>query len=204
MSDNQPTVLSQRYADAVAYATVVHARHTRKGTDVPYICHPLGVSSLVLEAGGSEDQAIAGLLHDAVEDGGGLPRLADIRNRFGDDVADIVLACSDSTDEQWKAATPYEDRKRAYLERLESEPVAAVLVSIADKVHNARAILTDLQVHGPEVMSKFNAGPQAILRYYSECLRIALLKDLPAALLSPLRTAVIAMADILDEVDHDR
>lgn len=199
-----PTLLTRRYAEAVEYAAVLHATHTRKGTDIPYICHLLGVSSLVLEAGGSEDQAIAGLLHDAVEDAGGLPRLADIRARFGDEVAEIVLACSDSTDEEWKASTPYEERKRAYLDRLASEPPAAVLVSIADKVHNARAILTDLQAHGPAVMRKFNAGSEAILGYYSECLRIAEASAVPGALVLPLRTALSAMTELIGEVDHDQ
>jgi hypothetical protein len=89
-------VLTARYAHAVEYAGVIHATQTRNGTNIAYISHLLGVSSLVLEAGGNEDEAIAGLLHDAVEDCGGLPRLADVRARFGDRVADIVLACSDS------------------------------------------------------------------------------------------------------------
>ena len=133
-------VLTARYAHAVEYAGVIHATQTRNGTNIAYISHLLGVSSLVLEAGGNEDEAIAGLLHDAVEDCGGLPRLADVRARFGDRVADIVLACSDSTDEEWKKVTSYWERKCRYLDHLEATgDDRAVLVSIADKAHNARA-----------------------------------------------------------------
>jgi (p)ppGpp synthase/HD superfamily hydrolase len=99
-------MLTKRYAEAVAYASIIHATDVRKGTEISYLCHLLGVSSLVIEAGGDEDQAIAGLLHDAVEDAGGMARAADIRARFGDRVTKIVIACSDSTDEEWKRVTP--------------------------------------------------------------------------------------------------
>lgn len=184
------TQLTPRYTEAVAYAMAVHAAQVRKETDIPYVAHLLGVSSLVLEAGGDEDQAIAGLLHDAVEDAGGMPRLADIRARFGEDVAEIVLACSDSTDPEWKAVTPYEERKRIYLERLATEPPRIVLVSIADKVHNARAIATDLEIHGRQTLDRFTGtGPQ-ILRYYRTCAGIADQKGMPTNLTVPLRVAL--------------
>jgi (p)ppGpp synthase/HD superfamily hydrolase len=187
--------LTQRYVQAVDYACAIHATQTRKGTDVAYIAHLLGVSSLVLEAGGTEDQAIAGLLHDAVEDCGGEPRLQDVRARFGNPVAEMVLACSDSTDEQWKQNTDYWERKRAYLDHLETGDSDALLVSIADKVHNARAIVTDLQQHGAGVLDKFNGTPTQILEYYTECLRIAIARELPAAVVKPLQTAVA-------QIDH--
>lgn len=106
-------ILTPRYVDAVGYATAIHATQVRKGTSVPYIAHLLAVSSLVLEAGGDEDEAIAGLLHDSVEDCGGLARAADVRARFGDRVADIVLGCSDSTDERWKSSVGYWTRSVA-------------------------------------------------------------------------------------------
>lgn len=194
MSKSTATVLTDTYTQAVAYATAIHATQVRKGTTVLYATHLLGVSSLVLEAGGSEDEAIAGLLHDAVEDCGGLPRAADVRARFGDRVADIVLACSDSTDEEWKRTVNYWERKQAYLDHLEStDDERAVLVSIADKVHNARAIVTDLQRHGVGVLDKFTGSPGEILTYYVECLRIAEFKNVPEALLWPLFAAIVEL-----------
>ena len=188
-----PTVrLTSRYTEAVAFASELHASQARKGTSIPYIAHLLGASSLVLEAGGDEDEAIAGLLHDAVEDGGGLPTLEIIRARFGGRVAEIVLLCSDSVDEEWKRNTPYWVRKQAYLDHLEeSADTRAVLVSIADKVHNARAIVTDLQRHGASVLKKFNGDSGEILTYYVECLRIAADKQISETLLWPLHKAVV-------------
>ncbi len=105
-------VLTKRYAAAVAYASIIHATDVRKGTEISYLCHLLGVSSLVIEAGGDEDQAIAGRLHDAVEDAGGMTRADAIRARFGDRATEIVIARIDSTDEEWKRVTPYGERKR--------------------------------------------------------------------------------------------
>lgn len=196
------TVLTDRYVTAVSYASALHGTDVRKGTDVTYLCHLLGVSSLVLEAGGSEDEAIAGLLHDAVEDAGGLPRLTDVRARFGDTVAEIVLACSDSTDQAWKESVDYWERKQAYLNHLEDEDTdpRAVLVSIADKVHNARATVTDLERSGAQVLGKFNApDPQLILRYYSELLRIATKRGVPDTLVIPLSAAVEVIAEYVTE-----
>jgi (p)ppGpp synthase/HD superfamily hydrolase len=191
MTEAPRTVLTDRYTAAVAYATDLHATQTRKGNDIPYAAHLLGVSSLVLEAGGTEDEAIAGLLHDAVEDCGGLPTLAVIRSRFGDRVADIVLACSHTTGEETVEASGYWGRRQAYLDRLEAkDDERAVLVSMADKVHNARAIVTDLQQQGSGVLEKFSGKPGEILTYYVECLRIAEGKNVPPALLWPLYTAV--------------
>ena len=197
MSVQQQT-LTPRYAQAVEYASVIHATQTRKGTGIAYISHLLGVSSLVLEAGGNEDEAIAGLLHDAVEDCGGLPRLADIRARFGDRVAEIVLACSDSTDEEEKRTTAYWERKRRYLDHLEAtDDERAVLVSIADKAHNARALVTDLHGGGTAVLRRFNGTPSEILEYYTECVRIARQRRIPEAVSDPLDTAVAEVARLL-------
>jgi len=184
-------VLTDRYTQSVAYAAIIHATDTRKGTNISYMSHLLGVSSLVIEAGGDEDEAIAGLLHDAVEDAGGLPRLEDIRARFGDRVADIVLACSDSTDEEWKRTVGYWPRKQAYLDHLEATAdERAVLVSIADKTHNARAIVTDLERSGFPVLKKFNGTAAEVLKYYDECLRIGSSKNVPDTLTIPLGLAV--------------
>jgi (p)ppGpp synthase/HD superfamily hydrolase len=188
-------VLTDRYAQAVAYASFIHATDTRKGTNISYMSHLLGVSSLVIEAGGDEDEAITGLLHDAVEDAGGLPRLEDTRARFGDRVADIVLACSDSTDEE---------RKQAYLDHLEATAdERAVLVSIADKTHNARAIVTDLERSGYAVMQKFNGTPAEVLRYYNECLRIGISKNVPDTLTIPLGLAVETIRQYVEAGAND-
>jgi (p)ppGpp synthase/HD superfamily hydrolase len=184
------TFLTERYARAVAYASVLHGAQVRKGTQIAYMSHLLGVSSLVIEAGGDEDLAIAGLLHDAVEDAGGLPRLADVQTRFGDRVADIVLACSDSTDEEWKHTVTYKDRKQKYLDHLAKAPDDVVLVSTADKLHNARAIVTDLKCHGVEVLAKFNGTPEEVIWYYDQCYEIAKTREVPQVLLIPLEMAI--------------
>ena len=184
------TFLTERYAHAVAYASILHGAQVRKGTDIAYMSHLLGVSSLVIEAGGDEDLAIAALLHDAVEDAGGLPRLADVRARFGDRVADIVLACSDSTDEEWKRSVSYEERKAKYLKHLAEAPADVVLVSTADKLHNARAIITDLKRYGADVLSKFNGRPDQVLWYYKACYDIAKTRKVSEALTIPLELAL--------------
>jgi (p)ppGpp synthase/HD superfamily hydrolase len=160
-----PSLLSPRFEDALIYATRLHATQTRKGSGVPYISHLLAVAGLVLEAGGDEDHAIAALLHDAAEDQGGLATLAAIRMRFGDAVADIVAACSDTFEEP---KPPWHARKRAYLDHLRDAPPAVRLVSCADKLHNARAIAADYRHHGEALWQRFNAGPDDILWYYRE------------------------------------
>jgi (p)ppGpp synthase/HD superfamily hydrolase len=125
--------------------------------------HLLAVAALVLEYGGDEDQAIAGLLHDVVEDRGGTPTLTRIRATFGDRVADIVAACSDTlTDPK----PPWRPRKETYLLHLRTAPAEVLLVSLADKLHNARSILRDLRTVGPEVWERFNAGVNDQLWYY--------------------------------------
>src|SRR5205809_5440584 len=144
---SKATVLTDRFDRALLYATHVHGGQARKGTSVPYIAHLLAVAGTVLEYGGSEDLAIAALLHDAVEDQGGEPRLSDIRNRFGDRVADIVRSCSDTVVNA-SAGERKEDwyiRKKGYIEHLNTVDQETLLVSLSDKVHNARSILRDLR-----------------------------------------------------------
>jgi GTP pyrophosphokinase len=159
--------LSPRFQEALAYATEVHAGQSRKGTSVPYVSHVLAVCSLVLEDGGGEDDAIAALLHDAVEDGGGAPRLEDIRRRFGDRVAGIVWACSD-TDETPKP--PWKERKARYIEHVRSAGPDARRVSCADKLHNARSILRDYRTEGERIWARFNAPAEDQLWYYRRLL----------------------------------
>jgi len=157
--------LTQRFIEALAYATEVHAVQSRKGTSVPYVSHVLGVCSLVLEDGGGEDEAIAALLHDAVEDGGGQPRLEDIRRRFGDRVAEIVWACSD-TDETPKP--PWKERKLRYIAHVRAAGPDARRVSCADKLHNARSILRDYRALGERLWDRFSASAEDNLWYYRE------------------------------------
>jgi (p)ppGpp synthase/HD superfamily hydrolase len=155
--------LSQRFQDALDYAFQLHKSQRRKGTDVPYISHLLGVTAIVLEAGGDEDQAIAALLHDAVEDQGGMKTLAAIRNRFGERVARIVDGC---TDAYQIPKPPWRERKERYLERLRSEPEDVRLVSLADKLHNARTIVLDLRQNGEKIYDRFKGGKAGTLWYY--------------------------------------
>jgi GTP pyrophosphokinase len=158
--------LSGKFAEAVAYAVDAHGDQVRKGTEIPYAAHLLAVSALVLEAGGTEVQAIAALLHDAPEDCGGQPRLDDIRRCFGDDVANIVEACSDSLTEDPTQKAPSLERKLAYLDHLADAPPDALLVSLADKFHNATSIARDLHAMGEDVFERFNGKRDGTRWYY--------------------------------------
>jgi (p)ppGpp synthase/HD superfamily hydrolase len=158
-------MLSKRYDEALVYASDLHRTQVRKGGDIPYLGHLLAVSSLVIEGGGTETQAIAGLLHDAVEDQGREGRtLAEIREKFGDEVATIVAECSD-TDVEPKP--PWKPRKEAYISHLGYVSEATILVSLADKVDNARALLRDHRLVGPKLWDRFSEhDPQEHLWYY--------------------------------------
>ncbi|MCW8087672.1 HD domain-containing protein [Sabulicella glaciei] len=165
MSNDKPEVERGRWAslaDAAALALRLHADQTRKGTEIPYIAHLLSVSALVLEHGGDEEQAIAGLLHDAIEDCG-VQHEAAIEQQFGPRVAAIVRAC---TDAETLPKPPWRARKEAYLAHLAHADADSLLVSACDKLHNARAIVDDLHEHGPAMMSRFNAGLEGTLWYY--------------------------------------
>jgi GTP pyrophosphokinase len=158
--------LAERFDRALQYATVVHAGQLRKGTSRPYIGHVLAVTAISLEFGADEDEAIGALLHDAVEDAGGQPRLEDIRVRFGDRVARIVEGCTD-TDVVPKP--PWQARKEQYIAHLRTETDRSVLlVSAADKLANTRAILSDYHEIGDEVWARFSGKREGTLWYYSE------------------------------------
>lgn len=149
---------------ALVYAASLHADQRRKGPGgAPYISHLLGVCSLVLEAGGDEEQAVAALLHDAPEDQGGLLQLEEIRQRFGDRVAGIVEACSDTLE---TPKPPWRPRKEAYVRHLRSGSADGLLVACADKLYNARSILRDFRQLGPAVFERFNASREETLWYY--------------------------------------
>lgn len=157
MADTAGTpMLTERFTEALQYAQEQHAHDVRKGTNVPYLAHPLAVCSLTLEGGGDEDTAIAALLHDVAEDHGGEAALVDIAERFGDHVAELVRALSDSVTDDADAKPPWKARKVAYLEKLAGEQRLDVLrVSLADKLHNARSIVADQHRSGMEVFARF-------------------------------------------------
>lgn len=162
-------ILSHRFEEALLYANRLHAGQLRKGSHVPYISHLLGVTALVLEDGGDEDQAIAALLHDAAEDQGGLETLAEIRRRFGERVAKIVDGCTD-TYENPKPA--WKSRKVAYMQHLPEAGKDVSRVSLADKLHNARSILMDLHQDGEATWERFNGGKEGTLWYYHSLVEI--------------------------------
>jgi (p)ppGpp synthase/HD superfamily hydrolase len=149
---------------ALDYAAEAHQNQVRKGTSIAYLSHLLGVAGLVIEHGGDEDQAIAGLLHDILEDCG-LEHAAPIGDRFGERVLGIVQACTDGTPDASGKKAPWRERKVAYLAHLTSTPVDALLVSACDKLHNARAIATDL-ASGEDVFARFTGGRDGTLWYY--------------------------------------
>jgi GTP pyrophosphokinase len=156
-------MLSDRFDAALVYASQLHREQLRKGSDTPYVAHLLGVASLVLEAGGTEEETIGALLHDAVEDQGGAPTREEIRVRFGEAIAAIVDGCTD-TDETPKP--PWRARKEKYLAHLPTASRSVLLVSSADKLHNARAILTDYRTLGELVWERFTGGREGSLWYY--------------------------------------
>jgi (p)ppGpp synthase/HD superfamily hydrolase len=156
-------VLGERFERALRFAAETHRPQRRKGSGIPYIGHLLGVCSLVIEDGGDEDEAIAALLHDAPEDQGGAPMLEIIRSEFGEKVAEIVKACSDTLEVKKPEWRP---RKEAYLEHLESQPAYVLRVSLADKLFNVRSIIRDLRAIGDQVWTRFKAGRDGQLWYY--------------------------------------
>lgn len=174
----------RRTEEALAYALAVHGAQVRKGGPVPYVSHLFAVASIVIEDGGDEDQVVGALLHDVAEDQGGEPRLEDIAHRFGDRVAGIVRACSDALVEDPRDKAPWEERKAAYVARLAEESDAGILrVSLADKLHNARAIASDAAAD-PRAWDRFNAPPDRIAAYYRAC-HEALSRRLPGSRFLP-------------------
>jgi (p)ppGpp synthase/HD superfamily hydrolase len=156
--------LSPKFSEALVLTHRLHAQQTRKSNPpIPYIMHLLGVCSIVLEYGGSEEEAIAGLLHDAVEDQGGQPTEDVIRRCFGDKVADIVRGC---TDADTIPKPPWRARKEKYIAHLAETDASTRLVSAADKLHNARAILSDYRQVGEKVWERFTGGREGTLWYY--------------------------------------
>ena len=159
----KPPNLGPRLHRAFRYAAEKHAGQTRKKTAVPYLSHLMAVASLVLEAGGDEDMAMAALLHDVVEDCGGMPRLREVRKQFGPRVAKIVEGCTDSFGDpkpEWM------ERKKNYLREVKDADAETRLVSAADKLHNVRTILADYRRDGESIWKRFSGKKEGTLWYY--------------------------------------
>jgi len=192
--DLQPSVqLSIQYYRAFEYANQWHRDQARKSTTLPYILHPMGVASLVLEAGGDEEQAIAALLHDVPEDCGGEVRLTEILEMFGPRVEAMVRGCSDSLVAEKEDKAPWRERKQAHIDHVATAHMDTLIVTAADKTHNGRAIATDLQTIGNEVWNRFNASRDDIIWYYSTFYSELAKRGVTPALLNPLLTAIEIM-----------
>ncbi len=159
----KPPALGPRLQSAFRYAAEKHDGQTRKQSAVPYLSHLMAVASLVLEAGGDEDMAIAALLHDVVEDCGGMPRLREIRKQFGPRVAKIVEGCTDSFGEP---KPEWVERKKDYLREVKHADAETRLVSASDKLHNVRTILADYRLHGEDIWKRFSGRKEGTLWYY--------------------------------------
>lgn len=182
-----------RLAEAFQYANELHAEQIRKGSGTPYVAHLLGVASLVLEAGGDEELAMAGLLHDAVEDQGGIPTLDEIRRRFGDRVADVVDGCTDAV---VTPKPPWRERKEAYIAHLPAASKDVVTVSCADKLYNARSILADYRVVGEELWQRFTGRKDGTLWYYRTLLATFRSTEAPAYLVDELARVVTEVHEL--------
>jgi (p)ppGpp synthase/HD superfamily hydrolase len=189
-----PAALSQRFEEALNFCVRLHSQQRRKGTHVPYIAHLLAVTALVLEDGGDEDLVIAALLHDAVEDQGGLDTLQMIRIKFGDRVADIVDGCTDS---YTVPKPPWRERKERYLDHLQAANLDILRVSLADKLHNSRSILRDLRLSGDDTWSRFNGGKEGTLWYYRELAAIFIESDLSSQMVEEFIQTVLEIEDMV-------
>jgi (p)ppGpp synthase/HD superfamily hydrolase len=184
-------MLSTRYDQALVYASELHRRQVRKGTTIPYLSHLLSVSALVLKNGGDEDQAIAGLLHDAAEDQGGEATLAEIRERFGTRVAAIVADCTDS---RATPKPPWRERKEAFVASIPGKSRDSLLVSLADKTDNARAIMGGYREIGDDVWLRFTGRKEGVISYY-QALSELFSKYYPSPLAAELARTVAVFSE---------
>ncbi len=183
--------LTHTFVDAVEYAMEKHDGQTRKGGDIPYLGHLLSVAGLVIDAGGTETQAVAALLHDAAEDQGGEATLTEIRARFGVEVATIVEECSDTFE---TPKPPWRERKEKYIAHLPGASDDAILVSLADKLHNARALLRDFRDVGNGLWMRFSVtDPREHLWYYRSLLRVYADRGGHNGMVAELRDAIDAL-----------
>lgn len=191
--ESSRALLGPRFASALGYVATLHATQLRKGTETPYVSHLLAVAALAIEYGANEDEAIAALLHDSIEDQGG----AEVRRRitalFGQNVADIVEGCTD-TDVMPKP--PWRERKERYISHVSQTSPSVRLVSMCDKLHNARSLIMDLRGKRADLWSRFSAGRDETCWYYRQLLnafRDALKQDPPSSL---------RMHELLEELAH--
>ncbi len=188
--------LTARFRQALDYAAALHAGQRRKGSGAPYVAHLLGVAAIVLEHGATEDEAIAALLHDAVEDQGGAATLAVIRERFGPRVAGIVEGC---TDADTVPKPPWQQRKEAHLAHLAAADAGVCLVATADKLYNLRTIVADYRAVGESIWPRFTAGKDGTLWYYREVARV-----LEQAWPGPLVEELARTVEQLERLVEDR
>lgn len=190
---------TERFAEALKYAAQEHRCQLRKGTTIPYISHLMSVSALVWENGGDEDQAIAGLLHDVIEDAdppSAVPRIRkEILEKFGQHVLDLVEGCTDGEQDASGEKAPWKERKESYLANLRHEPAELLLVSCCDKLHNARAILTDLITYGESFFNRFTGKKEGTLWYYRQLSNIYQEK-------LPNVVAVRELASVVDAIEN--
>jgi GTP pyrophosphokinase len=190
----KPVKLGPRFLRAFEFAAKKHAGQTRKASTTPYIAHLMGVTALVLEFGGDEDMAIAALLHDVVEDCGGVPMLKEVKRRFGTRVAKIVDGCTDSYGEPKE---PWRGRKETYLLHLKEADAETRMVSAADKLNNVRSILSDYRAVGESIWARFNGGRDGTLWYY-RALEKEFRKGEPNRLMNELRMAVLELESLAE------
>jgi (p)ppGpp synthase/HD superfamily hydrolase len=171
-------MLTQRFAQGLAMAIEAHDQQYRKGTSIPYVSHPMAVASIALEYGADEDQAIAALLHDVVEDAGAI-FIERIQSSFGDRVLNIVMGCTDGIADNNGKKAEWMQRKASYIEHLKNASDDVILVSGADKLHNARAIVSDIECIGELVFKRFSATKQQTLWYYQSLSQMFKLRNAP-------------------------
>jgi (p)ppGpp synthase/HD superfamily hydrolase len=195
-SGDRATELGERFIDALAYATRAHDGQLRGSDEQPYIAHLLRVTGLVVQDGGSEDEAIAALLHDAVEDQGGLARLDDIRERYGEEVAGVVEECTDSFGDP---KPPWRERKEDYIRSLDTASEGALLVSVADKLDNTRSMLRGYRLRGEEQWARTGKSADDVRWYYGTLAeRLCALR--PGPLADELVRAVAELRRLIDRI----
>jgi (p)ppGpp synthase/HD superfamily hydrolase len=199
----QPTMDWPLIQAAARYAEDAHADDIRKGSNVPYVSHLWSVGALVMENGGDSHQVAAGLLHDVVEDHGGLQRLADVRTRFGDDVAHMVEGLSDSVvdTDAGESKPPWAERKTAYVAHLATVDGRTALVSAADKLHNLRSIVADYRAVGPELWLRFKVHQAAAHLWYYRSLVTILEPRVPTVVGTWLDVTFISLAALVEATE---
>lgn len=185
-------ILSDKYKQALAFAFDLHRTQERKGSDTPYVAHILGVSSMTLEYGATEDEAIAALLHDAAEDQGGEDILREIEIRFGPAVAGVVRECTDAVEDP---KPPWKERKIRYLEHLKSASASASLVASCDKLYNLRAIVSDYRTVGEALWKRFAGGKEGVLWYYRE---LGKALTMPKSLQKEFADSLLALESLME------